>query len=123
MNSANWGLAAALGAMGGMVLGAGLAWWASAPKTSATLDATSLAIQESADACLLAVRDQGTKYEETAECTALSALATRYIEAANHNTNPTYELRFMTAQRMAWTALALSEGRSGCRRRGQVRIW
>lgn len=87
----------------------------------AKLDAASRAIESSADDCLLSVRDKKTKYETTPACVALSALASSYIEAGGERTNtpPKYELRFVSAQRMAWTALAMSESCSN----KALRIW
>lgn len=75
-----------------------------------TLEVASKAILDSSEACLLTVRDQKTRYAATPACTALSALASGYI-AADHGGKaaPKYQLRFVEAQRMAWTALAMSE--------------
>ena len=67
------------------------------------------------------VRDRHVKYEEVSSCNALGPLATRYLEAGGdkEKTPPKYDLRYMSAQRMAWTALAMSESCSG----KPLRIW
>jgi hypothetical protein len=85
------------------------------------LDASSNAIQSSAEECLLSVRDRRTKYEATPTCVALDALATTYLrEGGGRSGTPAkYELRFVSAQRMAWTALAMSESCSG----KPLKIW
>lgn len=85
------------------------------------LDAASRAIERSADECLLSVRDRGTRYNETPACLALGSLAMGYIEATRgwkHEEPAQYRVRFISAQRMAWTALAWSE--TGDR---NLRIW
>lgn len=86
------------------------------------LEATSTAIHESAEDCLKTVRDQHAKYAETSSCNALGSLSMRYLEAGGDKPGKTpakYDLRYVGAQRMAWTALAMSESCSN----KPPRIW
>ncbi len=84
------------------------------------LDLAGRALDESAERCLYEVRDSGKKYDAAPSCTALSALSLSYVEAGGTGSEPAlYRVRFMSAQRMAWMALAMSESCSG----KPLRIW
>ncbi len=85
------------------------------------LEAAVSAINLSAEKCLLSVRDRRTKYEATASCNALASLSMAYLEAGGDKKGAPakYDLRYISAQRMAWNALALSESCSG----RSLRIW
>ncbi len=87
---------------------------------SAEATAAAKAINESADRCLVTVRDQRTRYSETPACNALGSLAMTYMQATQGgNGSDATELLYVGAQRMAWTAVAFSESCGG----GRPQIW
>lgn len=81
----------------------------------------SLRIEQTAELCLVEVRDRGMAYDSASSCRALSDLASRYIEAGGGkpDTPARYEVRFANAQRMAWVARATS---ASCGKE-PMRIW
>lgn len=76
------------------------------------LELAAQALSKSADACLVAVRDHGAKYETCPDCTALSALSEQYIEAGGfdpqHPAPARIELVAERARTTAWMARATS---------------
>jgi hypothetical protein len=68
------------------------------------------ALSKSADACLIAVRDRGAKYETCPDCAALSTLATQYIEAGGFQDGVPLKTALVAeeARTSAWMARAMS---------------
>jgi len=109
----------------GLAVAAGLVALVSAvggSSTDAKLEATTGALSDSAEECLLSVRDHGTKYDATPACNALGALSMKYVQATHADLSGAplkYRLAFSEAQHTAWMALAMS---SSCSGRG-LAIW
>jgi hypothetical protein len=78
------------------------------------------ALLDTAEACVLSVRDHAVKYEQASECIALKALSGRYIDLSvqMRKVPVACELLFAKAQRAAWAALATSVSGGGL-----LRIW
>jgi hypothetical protein len=88
-------------------------------RSSEQLQAAS-ALLDTSERCLFSVRDQGSRYEESSSCNALSALADVYMNAGGFEPNSSKEanLKFEQARLQAWMALALSESP-----RRPLKIW
>ena len=68
------------------------------------LETAATAIEKSAEICLLTVRDQRTKYQDTAACSALGGLSYRYLEAGGDMRGKTpakYDLRYIPDSEIA----------------------
>ena len=80
-------------------------------RTDPSLESSSQAFYDSADACLTSVKDRRTRFTETSACTALESLATQYLKAGGDQTKTParYDLKYQQGLRMAWTARAKSE--------------
>lgn len=74
------------------------------------LELAAQALSKSADACLVAVRDHGAKYETCPDCTALGALSMQYIEAGGIQDGVPARIALIAeqARTTAWTARAKS---------------
>ncbi|MBA3967067.1 MAG: hypothetical protein H0X47_15100 [Nitrospirales bacterium] len=93
----------------------------SVTEPSASLKATVQALLDGSGKCVQEVRDQGLKYENARNCTALGPLSKQYIDAGGGTpeTPLEVEIDFERARVQAWMARALSESRNPA----LMRIW
>ena len=83
---------------------------ASGCRDSRRMELAAKALSKSADACLVAVRDHGAKYETCPDCTALSALSMQYIETGGFQDGVPAKIALIAeqARTSAWMARAQS---------------
>lgn len=88
---------------------------------SASLKAKAKALLDGSGKCVQEVRDQGLKYENAPNCTALGPLSNQYIDAGGGTpeTPLEVEINFERARVQAWMARALSESKNPA----LMRIW
>ncbi len=93
----------------------------SVTELSASLKVTAQALLDASGKCVQEVRDEGLKYENARNCTALGPLSKQYIDAGGGTpeTPLEVEIRFERARVQAWMARALSESKNPA----LIRIW